>query len=189
MYNANYTYIWKFPMKELSTRRSTALSYRDAKERAKEKVWEGLNQISVAQGLDAWFESMDNFNTRKNYLSGARKLIEIGLVDPTENLQAFSLHNHEATLDRIKGISDWSEATRQARAALYCAFTRFLSRRTEGLIRKATPSREGTTRTFFKVRETVATRAMNQQQWGRFLVELDKINSRDALIAKAHGRS
>ena len=101
-----------------------------------------------------------------------------------ESLQKFAIRNHAPVLDRIKGIPGWSEATRQARAALYCAFTRFLSRQTEGMIRKAVPSREGTTKTFFKIRETVATRPLKRQQWEKFLKELEKINTRDALIAK-----
>ena len=52
------------------------------------------------------------------------------------------------------------------------------------MIRKAVPSREGTTKTFFKIRETVATRPLKRQQWEKFLKELEKINTRDALIAK-----
>ncbi|WP_316357823.1 hypothetical protein [Candidatus Neptunichlamydia sp. REUL1] len=52
-------------------------------------------------------------------------------------LQAFTLVNHEAKIDQIKGFGDWSECTRQARAACYIAFTEFLYRRTEGIIPKA----------------------------------------------------
>lgn len=60
----------------------------------------------------------------------------------------------------------------------------FDSRRTHGIIKKALPSREGTAKTFYKVREKVATEAMTRSQWSNFLHELNEINKRDCLIAK-----
>ena len=39
-------------------------------------------------------------------------------------------------------------------------------------------------KTFFRVQEKVRTNAMRQAQWLEFLHQLEKINSRDALIAK-----
>ncbi|WP_237753492.1 tyrosine-type recombinase/integrase [Candidatus Protochlamydia amoebophila] len=51
-------------------------------------------------------------------------------------------------------------------------------------MRKAIPSKEKGTKTFFKIREKVVTEAMNQAQWLSFLRELEKINTRDCLIAK-----
>lgn len=77
-----------------------------------------------------------------------------------------------------------SESSKQARAACYISFTRFLSRRTQGVITKAIPSREGTVKTFYRVREKVATQAMTRSQWSAFLHELNKLNQRDCLIAK-----
>ena len=81
-------------------------------------------------------------------------------------------------------INEWAESTKQARAACFISFTGFLDRRTEGVIKKAIPSREGANRTFFKIRDEVTTQAMNQSQWMAFLIELNKINNRDCLIAK-----
>ncbi len=54
----------------------------------------------------------------------------------------------------------------------------------QGVVRKATPSKEKGTKTFFKIREKVSTNALNQAQWSAFLIELEKINVRDCLIAK-----
>ena len=59
-----------------------------------------------------------------------------------------------------------------------------VNRQLQGVVRKAAPSREKGTKTFFKIREKVATEAMNQAQWLFFLRELEKINTRDCLIAK-----
>jgi integrase/recombinase XerD len=113
-----------------------------------------------------------------------RKLFEFKLINPSTTLQAFALVNHDLIIDRIKLISDWSECSRQARVACYISFTRFLSRRTQGLIIKAVPSREGNTKTFFRVYEKVKTSAMTQAQWLQFFEALQKISPREALIAK-----
>jgi integrase len=76
------------------------------------------------------------------------------------------------------------ETTKQARAALYISFTRYLSRRFKGMFTKAMPSREGNEKTFFRVHEKVVTEALNLQQWTAFFSELEAINPRDALIGK-----
>jgi len=75
------------------------------------------------------------------------------MLDLYMSLQVFGLVNHDTIIDRIKLVSDWTECTRQARAACYISFTRFLSRRTEGMIKKAIPSKEGNSKTFFRVFE------------------------------------
>ncbi len=99
-------------------------------------------------------------------------------------MQAFTLVNHEAKIDQIKGFGDWAECTRQARAACYIAFTGFLYRRTKGIIPKALANQEGHGKTFFKVYDKVKTAAMSQAQWSAFLEELEKISFRECLIAK-----
>jgi len=52
------------------------------------------------------------------------------------------------------------------------------------MIKKAMPSKEGRTKTFFKVIEKVVTSSISQAQWVIFLEKLEQINYRDALIAK-----
>ncbi len=44
-------------------------------------------------------------------------MVEMGILDPLMTLQAFTLANHEAKIDQIKGFTNWAECTRQARAA------------------------------------------------------------------------
>ncbi len=100
------------------------------------------------------------------------------------SLQLFALINHDSIIDQIKVLPELSECSKQARAACYISLTRFLSRRTQGVIPKATPSREGVSKTFYRVRDKVATEAMTRAQWSDFLEELHKINPRDCLIAK-----
>ena len=159
-------------------------TYRKAVERKENGVWKQLASLTVADAANRWLDTLTNAHTRRAYRAGLEQLAERGIVNPLDTLQHFALRNHNSALDNIKAIGDWTEATRQARAALYCAFTGFLARRTDGIVRKATPSREGTSKTFFRVRDTVATPAMNRREWGRFLDHLDKINRRDGLIAR-----
>jgi integrase len=146
-------------------------------------VWGGMESLSVDLLLNEWLGDL-SFRTQINYRSGVRMLSIAGLINPMMSLQAFSLINHDSIIDKIKQVSEWQETSRQARAALYISFTRFLSRRFPGIFKKAMPSREGTGKTFFRVHEKVVTQAMNQAQWSEFFAALLVINPRDCLIAK-----
>lgn len=158
-------------------------SFGSAKQVQEHLVWEKLGATSVSESIDYWLGTLC-YRTKINYESGMRKLSEAGLIHPLMSLQEFALVNHEAIVDKIKLLQGLSECTRQARAACYISFTSFLSRRSEGVVRKAMPCKDGNARTFFKVREKVDTDAMSLVQWMRFFKELEEINSRDALIAK-----
>lgn len=149
----------------------------------KQTLWDQLGKISLQEAISLWLGTLKG-KTQENYSYGMSRLIELGLINPQMNLQAFSLMNKNVVVDKIKQVAEWMEGTRQARAACYISFTGFLDRRTEGVIKKAVASREGVHRTFFKVHDEVVTEAMNQCQWMAFLTELDKINHRDCLIAK-----
>lgn len=158
-------------------------SYSEAKQLKEEITWRQLQKVTVEEALNHWFKTLSPL-TAQNYRSGIGKLVEFRILEPFTSLQAFSLANADAVIDQIKQIKQWSENTKQARAAAFISFTRFLSRRTNGMIKKATPSKEGTSKTFFRVHEKVTTNAMSQAQWIRFFEELERINSRDCLIAK-----
>ena len=119
-----------------------------------------------------WLSTLSE-TTKKNYRAGVNRMIEIGVLDPLMTLQGFSLINHEVKIDQIKGFADWTECTRQARAACYISFTGFLYRRTKGIIPKALSNQEGNGRTFLKVYDKVKTSAMSQAQWSAFLEELE----------------
>jgi integrase/recombinase XerD len=158
-------------------------SYEQAKSFQTDLVWKKLEELTLEEAVLEWLATLSP-KTRINYQSGMRMLIELGLICPTISLQAFSLVNHDAVIDKIKFVQEWSEASRQARAACYIAFTGFLSRRLQGIVKKALPNKEGSNKTFFRVREKVKTSAMTQAQWINFFAALDKINPRDCLIGK-----
>jgi integrase/recombinase XerD len=159
------------------------LTHLEASSLRSQELWEHLSGYTVSNAICEWLGTLSQ-KTALNYASGMKMLSERGLIDLLQSLQCFSLINHDAAIDRIKLAQGWSECSRQARAACYVSFTGFLARRTQGLIKKATPCREGAAKTFFRVREKVATNAMNQLQWTEFLTALEKINHRDCLIAK-----
>jgi len=161
----------------------TTGSFEHAKSLRDNFIWEQLDQTKVEEAIVYWLLTLSP-KTCINYQSGMRKLTTLGLLDPTLNLQAFALINHDAIVDQIKLVSEWTECSRQARAACYISFTRFLNRRTQGIIDRARPNKEGTAKTFFKVYEKVKTSAMTQVQWTQFLDALEKISPREALIAK-----
>lgn len=146
-------------------------------------IWKHLDSISVEEAISHWLPTLSP-KTQISYRSGIKKLIELGWLNPMMNLQQFALVNHENIIDRIKLFQDWAENTRQARAACYISFTGFLSRRLQGMIKKAVPNKEGHAKTFFNVYEKVKTPAMTQAQWISFFRELEKINPRDCLIGK-----
>jgi len=158
-------------------------SFEQAKKLRDEFIWKQLDKATIQEAALHWFTTLSH-RTAINYRSGMRKLAEMKLIDPSMSLQAFALINHDTIIDRIKLVPEWTECSRQARAACYISFTRFLSRRTEGMIKKATPSREGNSKTFFRVYEKIKTSAMTQAQWIRFFEALEEISPREALIAK-----
>ena len=146
-------------------------------------IWGKMESVSVNHMINEWYGTLSH-RTHINYKSGVRMLEVVGLFNPMMSLQTFSQINHDAIIDKIKQIPEWAETSRQARAALYISFTRFLSRRFPKEFKKANPSREGTSKTFYKVHEKVVTEAMNQAQWSAFFFALEGINARDCLIAK-----
>jgi integrase/recombinase XerD len=145
-------------------------------------LWQKVESITLDSVLSEWLNTLSD-RTRINYRSGINKLTEAGILNPFISLQVFSLVNHDGIVDKIKQLP-MKETTKQARAALYISFTRYLSRRFKGMFSKAMPSREGNEKTFFRVHDKVVTESMNLQQWTAFFSELEKINPRDALIGK-----
>ncbi len=158
-------------------------SYEQARYAKSETIWKQLGETSVESALNYWLGTLGHL-TRINYRAGIKRLTELNLVDSGLTLQQFSLLNHESVVDEIKMVEQWSEATRQARAAAYISFTGFLQRRTQGVINKAVTSKEGTNKTFFKIRDKVKTNALSRDQTRQFIMEIERINPRDALIAK-----
>lgn len=171
-------------------------SYSDAMSMRKDGEWQQLQHKTVGESLEEWHgknrsieeDEDETFGvlpklTARNYRSGMKILKDRKYIYPEMNLQQFALVKHNSIIDSIKLEPDWTEATRQARAACYISFTRYLARQYDGLITRAIPSKEGS-KTFHKVREKVETMAISEVQCLAFMDALEKINPRDGLIAK-----
>ena len=89
----------------------------------------------------------------------------------------------------IESSIQWSIRTREARISCFLSFTRYLCRKTEGLIRRGVPSKDGIERTFSPKPRKVKKNAMTRSQLINFFEELETINPRDAMIARVclHG--
>lgn len=162
---------------------NSGYSYSETVTQKQDYLWKKIGNIAVSECIDIWLSTLSPL-TRKNYGSAFRQLVFLKFIEPNQSLQRFSLINHENVIDEIKLISNWKEATRQARAAAYISFTGYLQRKTQGLISKVITNHEGTAKTFYKIREKVKTKALTTAQTKLFLKNLERINKRDALIAK-----
>lgn len=145
--------------------------------------WEKLGLIFLKQEMTLWIKTLTP-GSGKTYTSCLNQLIFNGFLDPLMPLKQFAFLNHESVIDRIKNYPHWEEANKQTKAAAYIGFTRYLARKYPLFIRKAIPSREIASRTFFPLRKTTAYEALNQMQWKRWLQELKELNFRDYLIGK-----
>ena len=157
------------------------ISYEKAIATKNSITWERLLGHTVGGSIELWLLTLGRL-TSVNYRSCMKQLdieryIEVGM-----SLQAFALVNHDSVVDLVKKHKSWSEGTKQTRAAAYISFTGFLSRRSQGMIKKVVPNREGVGKTFYRVREKVKTEAMTLVQWNDFLAAFT--NPRDQLIAK-----
>ena len=160
------------------------ISFKESSELKQESIWLHLGDYSVRDAAISFLQSFDKDTTRKNYQAGFKKLMENRLIDPLESLRDFALKNHNHIVDQIKSIHNWAETTKQARAALYIAFTKYLERKTDGVIKKAIPNRDKGHKTFKKVREKVSTEALNEVQYKKFFNILEEIDPVASLIAK-----
>lgn len=178
-----------------SIQNSPTSTYKSVLEAKQECIWQKLQHITVGEAIEEWISTIQNSCTKRSYASSIESLIQHRIVNPQLSLQIFSLLSPEEIVDGIKGLplfiqgsehpkKQWSIRTREARISCFLAFTRYLSRKTEGIIRRGIPSKEGLHRTFSPKPRKVKTEAMTRSQMIFFFEELEKINKRDSLIAK-----
>jgi len=155
---------------------------------------EKLENSSIKSVLHNWLKNLSP-ETRRNYSYYVTDMIRRNIIPEKDALGNpftvghFRLIPHELVLDYIKSIKEWSEGTRQLHAAVYISLTSYLSRISQGWVRKVEPSRLRSNPTFYKVREKCATNALTLAEWYKFISELSDINTRDSLIARSafHG--
>lgn len=167
-------------------------NYKQIVEIKNERLWQALSRVNLRTAIAEWIETIVNPCTKISYITSMKELLERGFLNPNWSLQVFGVISANAIIDQIKiktiYIKDtereWSVRTREARISCLLAFIRYLSRKTEGIIAKATPNKTGLEKTFSPPSKKVKTEALSRTQLYRFLEELEQINERDALIAK-----
>lgn len=145
-----------------------------------------IEQLPLKAALENWLHNLWG-ETKNSYAYHVTSLMKRGFFPVKDMISGkpytvghFNHVPHNLTIDYIKKIEDVSEATKQAYAACYISFTRWLNRITHGWFKPGEPGNE----TFFKIRDKCKTEAISDRDWHLFIIELEKINLRDALIAK-----
>jgi integrase/recombinase XerD len=152
------------------------------------ELWERLKNTTILDAASAHLADLTP-HTKRAYraaYNGIFKLLhEKGLLNPTASLQVLALSNLENLLDCIRANISGSPATKQARSAVFVAFTKYLERTTGGMIRTVKPMSGTHDATFKKIRSKAHTSAMSHEEWNKFIVALKRVSFRDYLIARA----
>jgi len=149
-----------------------------------------LEYTPISVAVADWLRNLHG-ETRRNYAYYITDMMRRGIIPEIDGngndftIGHFNFTPHEKVVDHLKTIEEWSEGTRQVRAACYISFTSYLSRISQGWFRKAEPSTLASNKTFYSVRDKCQTRAISLSEWHRFIEALYELNERDALIAKA----
>lgn len=166
------------------------VSFRKAQELKLEAIWDKMAESSLIREFEIWLSEIQNTSTKRSYYTSINELIKYGFIDRAWSVQQYSVLSPDLIVDRIKTYkTPWSHRTREARIACFLAFTRYLSRKTEGVVRRGVPSRDGIAKTFSTKSKKVSTPSLTRKQLHDFLRELDLMNVRDGMIARlcVHG--
>ncbi len=180
----------EFPILKTSIEGLDLFSAQQDLKRSRSLFIQKLEYTPIKVAIEDWLRNLHG-ETRRNYAYYITDMMRRGIVPEIDgNGNAFTVGHfnytpHEKVVDYIKTIEDWSEGTRQVRAACYISFTSYLGRISQGWFRKAEPSTLASNKTFYSVRDKCETRAISLHEWHTFIEALYKINERDALIAKA----
>lgn len=150
-----------------------------------EFMWSKMSQVQVQYEIKEWLNQYAS-GTRETYFWHMCALEDLGLIEVYKTLDSFAMINHNEVVDKIKlsqSIGGTKESTLQGRAAAYISFTVFLSRKYEGMIKRANANTTKSNKTFFATRTKCSTQVLNRSQWESWLYELSQINQRDHLIA------
>lgn len=72
-------------------------TYEQAKALQTNLIWKKLDEITLEEALSLWLTTLGQ-KTQINYRSGIRKLIEFGLINPTNSTVGFSSPDDERSI-------------------------------------------------------------------------------------------
>ena len=158
-----------------------------------EKEINQYNDLLLKDMASEFVNSFDSAKTRSTYSEGFSQLFLQGFLHPDMKLIEFSRLSGENLLDDVrknykmknrKGeYGGASESTKQLRAAMLLAFSSFLQRRTEGLIKKISPNQYGFNKTFRHRRQKTIASHLTVEQLNSFLKKLKTITTKGFLFA------
>src|SRR5579862_2789428 len=155
---------------------------------------EKWKDMDLSLAITTWLLNITT-STHETYKYAIEDLKKRNLIVTTINsdpikLGHFYYQPHSKILNDIKNIDKSDdpkedakrESARQVKAAAYISFTNWLHNTTNGWFRKAIPT---SNTTFYNIYDKCQSNALSLSEWYNFISELNKINKRDALIAKA----
>ena len=157
-------------------------SYKESLEAKDEMLWNAMATISIRVAINSFLETLQP-TTARLYKSAFNKIFLYRVLSDSINLQSFALINSNSVVDQIKERLPVSEGSKQAYAAAFISFTRYLDRKTEGRIKRAVPNKEHSSKTFFALREKSNKEYLNEYEVRRFLEELRRLSTKYYFIA------
>ncbi|MCX5922146.1 MAG: site-specific integrase [Candidatus Dependentiae bacterium] len=148
-----------------------------------------LEYLPLSAAINDWLLEFEH-STRLKYAEYMtdmikRKIIHEYFADgKIFTVGGFRHMRHEQALEYIKSVQDWTEGSRQARAACYISFTSYLHWISDRWFRRAVPSKMDEGKTFYRLSSKTITQALSLEDWHHFLDVLDANNQRDSLIAR-----
>ncbi len=138
---------------------------------------EFLQKVPVLSAVKAWLEGKLADPQWKVYFDNMSRLFQKGLVPLVDSkgklvtLEYFIEHGHQAILEEIRGVQEWTMLERENIVQCYVAFTNSLARYSHNIILCGVDPD----------RERVQQKAVNYET---FIDLIPHLSERDALIAK-----
>lgn len=145
--------------------------------------WKTLKAANLGTLAAMWISTLDEQNTKLCYENHLARLFSLRLVTKSMSISDFTKINSNKIVDRIKNQRKLAEPTKQARAACFITFIKYLSRLTNGRVKPALAVKHGTAKTFYAVRDKVKTKAINKEEYLLFRKELEKISKQHRIIS------
>ena len=156
----------------------------DLKKKARDdKIANALSGIDVETALEPFLATLKQ-NTQRTYRVGFTYLFRNKILDPKLPLDDFAVLNYNLILHAIQNEYTGSKSSRMNRAAAFISFTKFLNRKTNGLVAVCPPHTTGVDKTFFKVREKAVSKPLTRADCVRLLDTLKILHYTTYIVAK-----
>jgi integrase/recombinase XerD len=179
----------KFPILKRTEASLEFFSMQKDMNRARLEFIDKLEYMPIKAAIQNWLINLGE-ETRLKYAEYITDMMSRGIIheffaDGKEfTVGGFRYIRHESVINYIKNMPDWSEGSRQAKAACYISFTSYLHRISYGWFIRAMPIDTGVNKTFTRLSPKTITQALSLENWHHFLDVLNDSNQRDSLIAR-----